>query len=121
MTFLHHLKKSIYCGLLLIITSISASAQNIVYLNSSNPKVNWKVKPEADVSDIASIRKTGFAATDWVKATVPGTVFADYVNAGIEKDPNYGDNIYKVARYWCTCVTAMAPSPTAEATRFTEL
>jgi hypothetical protein len=32
----------------------------------------------------------------WVKAVVPGTVFTSYVDAGLEKDPNYGDNIYKV-------------------------
>ena len=33
-----------------------------------------------------------------VKAVVPGTVFTSYVNAGVEKDPNFGDNIYHVDR-----------------------
>jgi len=32
----------------------------------------------------------------WIPAVVPGCVFASYVQAGIEKDPNYGDNIYRV-------------------------
>ena len=30
------------------------------------------------------------------KRQVPGTVFGSYVEAGLEKDPNFGDNIYKV-------------------------
>lgn len=43
---------------------------------------------------------------EWTEATVPGTVFASYVDAGKEKDPNFGDNIHQVDRskydreYW---------------------
>ena len=96
MTLLQSFNKSIFLFVFAAFGCISASAQNTVYLNSSNTNVDWKVKPQADVTDISAIQKTGFATNDWVKATVPGTVFADYVNAGIEKDPNYGDNIYKV-------------------------
>jgi len=32
----------------------------------------------------------------WVNAVVPGIVFQSYVAAGLEKDPNFGDNIYRV-------------------------
>src|ERR1700744_3686280 len=96
MTFTSSFRKSILLLVFAAFACISASAQHTVSLNSSNTKVDWRVKPEADVTDIASIQKTGFAVNGWVKATVPGTVFADYVTAGIEKDPNYGDNIYKV-------------------------
>lgn len=37
-------------------------------------------------------------AEDWIPATVPGTFFVDYVNAGIEPTPEFGDNIYKTDR-----------------------
>ena len=89
--------KSILLFVLVAAIQLRASAQsNLVYLNNTNPAITWKVKAQADVADIAAINKPGFDMGDWVKATVPGTVFGDYVNAGIEKDPNFGDNIYKV-------------------------
>ncbi|RYZ96678.1 MAG: beta-mannosidase, partial [Sphingobacteriaceae bacterium] len=79
------------------ITGYSASAQSDFSLASTNAKVVWKIKAHAEVgADSTSIFKPGYNAAQWVKATVPGTVFADYVNAGLEKDPNWGDNIYKV-------------------------
>ena len=34
----------------------------------------------------------------WVDAVVPGTAFNSYVIAGLEKDPNFGDNIHQVNR-----------------------
>jgi hypothetical protein len=88
--------KSIFLFLLIAVCSFSASAQNITWLNSSNSAITWKVKAESDVADMAAINKIGFNTDSWVKATVPGTVFGDYVNAGLEKDPNFGDNIYKI-------------------------
>ena len=38
----------------------------------------------------------GYRPAAWVKAQVPGTVFGSYVQAGLEKEPTYADNIYKV-------------------------
>lgn len=75
-----------------------ASAQSdIVYLNNSNPQITWKVKALAEIgNDSLGICKPGYRTDEWVKAIVPGTVFASYVAADLEKDPNYGDNIYKV-------------------------
>ena len=46
--------------------------------------------------DSAAIFQSGYKSQGWVKAIVPGTVFSSYVAAGLEKDPNFGDNIYKV-------------------------
>ncbi len=40
--------------------------------------------------------RLGLDSTGWIAATVPGAVFTSFVNAGIEKDPNWGDNIYQV-------------------------
>ncbi|HEY4289948.1 MAG TPA: discoidin domain-containing protein [Puia sp.] len=58
---------------------------DIVSLNSGANQV-WQVRAESD------------SAGSWVNASVPGTVFASYVADGLEKDPNFGDNIYKVDR-----------------------
>lgn len=94
---IYKIKKSI-----LLLTSVMlllnpASAQEIFYLNNTNKQITWKVKAQADLgADSLDIYKNGYAATDWVKAIVPGTVFSSYVAAGLEKDPNFGDNIYKV-------------------------
>ena len=62
----------------------------------SSTKVTWELKPEVEVPIANAIFLPDFKAADWVKATVPGTVFGSYVEQGIEKDPNFGDNIYKV-------------------------
>ena len=57
----------------------------------------WTVAPQAEVSATGEqISAPGFTADHWVKATVPGTVLEAYVVAGIEKEPTYGDNAYKI-------------------------
>ena len=90
--------KKILLFQLLVFSCLSASAQsNIVYLNNSNPKITWKVKAQAYLkSDSLNFYKAGYNTDDWVRAVVPGTVFASYVADSLEKDPNFGDNIYKV-------------------------
>lgn len=67
-------------------------------LNSSNPRIIWEVKPQADLENITGeqISTPEFKMSDYVKGVVPGTVFTAYVEAGIVPDPNYADNIYKV-------------------------
>jgi hypothetical protein len=84
--------------LIVIITCFYGEARaqsNEVSLNSSAGQ-QWKVKPQVDVADASKIKDTGYNTGDWVTAIVPGTTFASYVAAGLEKDPNFGDNIYKV-------------------------
>jgi len=57
----------------------------------------WKVKPQLAVKDgVEKICQPDYDCSNWVNAIVPGTVFSSYVAAGLEKDPNFGDNIYKV-------------------------
>jgi hypothetical protein len=57
----------------------------------------WMVAPQAEVSGSGEqISSPGFPTDKWVKAKVPGTVLEAYVVAGIEKEPSYGDNAYKV-------------------------
>jgi len=73
----------------------AVAQSNFIYLNSSKDQ-QWKVKPESDITD--NINATNYNTDSWVTAIVPGTVFSSYVAAGLEKDPNFADNIYKVDR-----------------------
>lgn len=68
-------------------------------LNSDNPAVKWYVTP-ANVSygSLEAVPPGPNAPGEWIEATVPGTVFAAYVDAGKEQDPNFGDNIHRVDR-----------------------
>lgn len=68
----------------------SSAQENKIFLNSSSPIVNWKVQPQADNGSAYKEQSA------WVKAIVPGTVFGSYVEAGLEKDPNFADNAYNV-------------------------
>jgi hypothetical protein len=53
----------------------------------------WRVQRESQVkADGRALSTPGFAAADWVVATVPGTVLTSYFNAGAVPDPNFGDN-----------------------------
>lgn len=70
-----------------------------VYLHSDNPQMRWKLKPQAEVgTDVKSLCENGYNVSAWVDAVVPGTAFNSYVIAGLEKDPNFGDNIHQVNR-----------------------
>jgi len=81
----------------LLLFSLSCFSQQKISLNSDNKNILWKVKPQSEInSDSIKIYKQNYNSSDWVNAVVPGAVFTSYVDAGIEKDPNYGDNIYQV-------------------------
>lgn len=76
-------------------------------LNSDNPAVKWYVAPAgAAYGSPDTAPPAPEERLEWTEATVPGTVFASYVDAGKEKDPNFGDNIHQVDRskydreYW---------------------
>jgi hypothetical protein len=57
----------------------------------------WKVRPQGGATEGAEeLCRPDHDVRNWVNAIVPGTVFASYVAAGLEADPNFGDNIYKV-------------------------
>lgn len=76
-----------------------ATASGQVYLNSGSDGADWRLRPQVEVSGgVADLSSTGYDASGWVKAIVPGTAFSAYVAAGIEQDPNFGDNIHRVDR-----------------------
>lgn len=71
----------------------------VAYYLTGSAQLAWKVKPQSAVNDgVEKICQPDYDLSNWVNAIVPGTVFASYVAAGLEKDPNFGDNIYKVLR-----------------------
>ena len=84
--------------ILALIQTGCAEQSTWMSLNSSNPRIIWEVKPQADLENITGeqISTPEFKMSDYVKGVVPGTVFTAYVEAGIVPDPNYADNIYKV-------------------------
>ncbi len=78
--------------------SVSSTYAKEVYLHSGEKDILWKLKPESEVKNTAEMLSPDYDTSDWVNGLVPGTVFTAYVNAGKEKDPNFGDNIQKVDR-----------------------
>lgn len=89
----------IYIGFiigLLLFNHTSFSQVSRYSLDSDNQN-KWMVRSQADVGeDISKLFKADYVTSNWINAHVPGTVFNDHVVAGIEKDPNFGDNIYQV-------------------------
>ena len=71
-------------GLALFATG-ALCAQPRIALDSRSGHIRWKVRPVTET--------TGLPA---VEAIVPGSVFTSYVAAGVEADPNFGDNAYRV-------------------------
>jgi beta-galactosidase/beta-glucuronidase len=97
----------------------SVAKADTVSLMTDRQDVSWKVKAVAEVTeDGTALSQPNFDTSDWLVAQVPGTVFGAAVNAGVEKDPNYGDNIYQVDKskynrdFWWRCeFTAPAAAP----------
>ena len=53
----------------------------------------WRLERDSLVKAAGpALSRPGFDASDWLVATVPGTVLASYLNAGAIPDPNYSDN-----------------------------
>ncbi|GHT77517.1 hypothetical protein AGMMS50262_18720 [Bacteroidia bacterium] len=68
---------------------------------------NWKLKRAGQVSEAGSeISQAVFDDSDWLIATVPGTVLTTYLNNGAIPDPNFGDqqlqisDAYFTADFW---------------------
>ena len=88
------------CALLLVSTLLSAQ-QRSFSLNSGEGGISWEVCPQADVTAPGSeVSTVGFQFPDPVSGVVPGVVFAAYVEAGREANPDVASNIYKVDETW---------------------
>ena len=75
--------------LVLLFTGITVHAQKVkISLNSDGNLTIWTVKAQAEIEHPSDMMTTRYDTRDWVKATVPGTVFGSYVLEGLEPDPN---------------------------------
>lgn len=80
-----------------ILTGYSFAQIRVLDLNSTSKEGKWKLKPQSEIGkDSVRIYGADYEDKNWVSAEVPGTVFTSYVYGGLEKDPNFGDNIYQV-------------------------
>ncbi|TFF35474.1 discoidin domain-containing protein [Mucilaginibacter psychrotolerans] len=95
--FILHIK-FIVVNVVVLFFSTVLFAQNKPFDLGSGAGQIWKVTPQSDITHPEQISERNYNTQTWVNAIVPGTVFASYVAAGLEKDPNFGDNIYKVDR-----------------------
>lgn len=100
--------------------SISSWAWGRVSLDSKDSVAVWRLAP-ADACIISGqFHSAGYTCDGWIPAVVPGATFTSYVEAGIEPDPNYGDNAYKVDRkkyacdYWYRTEIATEDLPSGE-------
>ena len=58
---------------------------------------NWRLQSACQLhADGAAISAPGFAVSDWLRTSVPSTVLAAQVAAGVFPDPYYGTNIRKL-------------------------
>ena len=59
---------------------------------------NWMLKRADEVfSEGNEISSDKFETTEWIPATVPGTVLTSYMNIGAVPDPNYADNLLQIS------------------------
>jgi len=85
-----------FIHLFIILFSVPAWSQTTYPLNTSN-NAKWKIYPVDKVTgSVSDMSNPEFDISQWIPATVPGTFFVDYVNAGVEDNPDFGDNIYRV-------------------------
>lgn len=84
--------KNFICLFITLCFSLQSFSQMKYSLNSGENNALWYVK-DYHKDDLST---KFFNETEWIPATVPGTIFVDAVNAGLEKEPNFGDNIYQV-------------------------
>jgi beta-galactosidase/beta-glucuronidase len=64
---------------------------------------NWRLQRASLVAATGEqVSQAGFAASDWLAATVPGTVLTSYLNDGAIPDPNFGENQYLISDSYFT-------------------
>ena len=92
------MKKYLLIAASLLLSLPLAAAVQKVSLNSDGRVAAWQLRAQDDVPDAKAMLGAGYDASGWVAAVVPGAAFTSFVEAGIEPDPNFGDNAYKVDR-----------------------
>lgn len=92
------MKKILWIAALLTLGLQLPAAAERISLNSDSPLTGWRLRAEAEVSDPGAMYKADYQTKEWTPAVVPGAIFTSFVEAGVEPDPNFGDNAYKTDR-----------------------
>lgn len=93
------MKKVTVALLLGCMFSLTGSKAQVVELSSENGGCKWMIVPQEEVGENPGpLFDDSIASERAIAGVVPGTVFASYVMAGQEADPNVGDNIIRVNR-----------------------
>jgi len=62
----------------------------------------WKLVSQGYAADDATrISTSGYDDSNWLPATVPGTILASYLNAGAIPDPWYADQLSQISDWFC--------------------
>lgn len=104
------MKKYLLIAASLLLSLPLAAAVQKVSLNSDGRVAAWQLRAQDEVTDVKAMLGAGYDASGWVAAVVPGAAFTSFVEAGIEPDPNFGDNAYKVTGASTTAISGTGPS-----------
>ena len=64
---------------------------------------NWKVRRASEVKESGIVLScSGYDDSEWLPATVPGTVLVSYLNAGAVPDPDYDDWQFQISEEYFT-------------------
>ena len=79
-------------ALFALVLPLSASAETRTPLRD-----DWQLQSACKISaEGAAISAASFATDGWLKTSVPSTVLAAQVKAGVLPDPYFGDNLRKI-------------------------
>ncbi|MDF7801037.1 glycoside hydrolase family 2 TIM barrel-domain containing protein [Pontiellaceae bacterium B1224] len=86
--------KSLILSIALFSSLADAAAEQTLSLSGHQ----WRIQNASLITaDSEEIISQTFDDSDWVSATVPGTVLADYTAAGLVPDPLYGGNMHQIS------------------------
>lgn len=81
-------------GLVAHSVALPAATKNEINLSGGN----WRLQRASEVLETGEvISSANYKPTNWIIATVPGTVLSSYKNIGALADPNYADNQLQVS------------------------
>ena len=83
------IRRALLCFLCLLAISRTMSAGTVTHLRN-----DWQVQSACKAQQAGdAISQTGFSTAGWLKASMPSTVLAAQVAAGVFPDPGFGDNL----------------------------
>jgi len=86
------IRRTLLCLLFFLVISRSGSAGTVTHLQD-----DWQVQSACKAQQAGdAISESGFSGVGWLKASVPSTVLAAQVTAGVFPDPGFGDNLRRI-------------------------